>query len=66
MKNNIKIERARRDITQTDLAMAVGVSKQTILSIESGRYVPSTIIALKIARYFNMPVEQVFELEPED
>jgi putative transcriptional regulator len=46
--------------------MAVGVSKQTILSIESGRYVPSTIIALKIARFFDMPVEQVFELEPGD
>jgi len=66
LKNNIKVERAKLNITQSDLAHAIGVSKQTIHSIESGRYVPSSVIALKIARYFNTTVEQVFELEEGD
>lgn len=52
MKNNIKVERAVRDITQQELAEAVGVSRQTINSIEAGRYVPSAVLALKIAGYF--------------
>lgn len=66
MKNTIKVERAKLNITQTELAEAIGVSKQTIHSIETGRFVPSSIIALKIARYFKTTVEAVFELEPED
>ena len=66
MKNTIKVERAKMDITQTDLAVAIGVSKQTIHSIESGRFVPSSVIALKMARFFNTRVEAIFELEPED
>jgi len=66
MKNTIKVERAKMDITQTDLAVAIGVSKQTIHSIESGRFVPSSVIALKMARFFNTSVEAIFELEPED
>ena len=50
MKNTIRVERAIKDITQQDLAVAVGVSRQTINSIEAARYVPSTVLALKIAR----------------
>ncbi|MBQ0150277.1 MAG: helix-turn-helix transcriptional regulator [Bacteroidales bacterium] len=53
-------------MTQQELAVSVGVSRQTINSIESGKYVPSTILALKIAKYFNKPVEQVFSLEDSD
>jgi putative transcriptional regulator len=66
MKNTIKVERAKLGISQTELADQVGVSKQTILSIETGRFVPSTILAMKIARYFKATVEQVFELEDGD
>lgn len=66
MKNTIKVERARLGISQTELADSVGVSKQTILSVETGRFVPSTTLAIKIARYFKMQVEELFELEPTD
>ncbi len=66
MKNTIRVERAKLDITQSDLAAKVNVSKQTILSIEKGKFTPSTILALKIARHFNVKVEDIFELEPED
>lgn len=66
MQNLIKVERAKKEITQEALAQAVGVSRQTIISIESGKYVPSTILALKIARYFNTNIETIFILEPND
>ena len=66
MKNTIKIERAVKDITQQDLAAAVRVSRQTINSIEAGRYVPSAVLAMKIARYFGKPTESIFELEEND
>ncbi|MDT3356747.1 MAG: helix-turn-helix transcriptional regulator [Bacteroidota bacterium] len=66
MKNSVKIERAVKDITQQDLAAAVGVSRQTINSIEAGRYVPSAVLAMKIARYFGKPTESIFELEEKD
>lgn len=66
MKNSVKIERAVKDITQQDLATAVGVSRQTINSIEAGRYVPSAVLAMKIARYFGKPTESIFELEEND
>ena len=66
MKNTIRVERAIKDITQQDLAIAVGVRRQTINSIESNRYVPSTILALKIARYFEKSVETIFILEDKD
>ncbi len=66
MKNNIRVERAIKNITQADLAEQVGVSRQTINTIESNKYVPSTVLALKIARVFNKPVEDVFILEDED
>lgn len=66
MKNTIRVERAIKDITQQDLAVAVGVSRQTINSIEAARYVPSTVLALKIARYFGKSVDEIFSLEDED
>ena len=66
MKNSIKVERAKRDFTQQDLADKVQVSRQTINSIESGKYVPSTILALKIARVFEVRIEDIFELEESD
>lgn len=66
MKNNIRVERAIKNITQEDLAKLVGVSRQTINAMEAGKYVPSTVLALKIARIFEKPLEQVFFLEDDD
>ena len=66
MKNLIKVERAKINITQQELAAAVQVSRQTINSIETQKYVPSTILSLKIAFFFKVTVEQLFELEIED
>lgn len=66
MKNNIKIERARNNFTQGDLAEKVGVSRQTINSIETKKYIPSAVLALKIAKVFNMKVDDLFELEADD
>lgn len=66
MKNTIKVERALKSITQEDLAKTIGVSRQTINAMEAGKYVPSTVLALKIAKYFGKKVEDIFELEPED
>ncbi|MFN3488149.1 MAG: helix-turn-helix transcriptional regulator [Emticicia sp.] len=66
MKNRIRIERAILDITQADLAEKINVSRQTINAIESNKYVPSTVLALKIARIFGKNVEEVFELEEND
>ncbi|MEG0762134.1 putative transcriptional regulator [Chryseobacterium piscicola] len=66
MKNTIKIERALKGITQEDLAKIINVSRQTINAMEAGKYVPSTVLALKIARYFGKNVEDIFELEDGD
>ena len=66
MKNNIRVERAIKNITQAELAELIGVSRQTINTIESNRYVPSTVLALKIARVFEKPVEEIFTLGEED
>ena len=66
MKNTVKVERAILDITQQQLADAIGVSRNTINSIESGRYIPSTVLALKIARHFGKPVEVIFQLDDND
>ena len=63
MKNNIKIERARYNLTQGDLADKIGVSRQSINAIEKGKYVPSTLLAIKIAQLFELPVEDLFFLE---
>jgi putative transcriptional regulator len=66
MKNSIKVERAKKDMTQQDLADKVQVSRQTINSIEAGKYVPSTVLALKIAKVFGVGLEDIFELEESD
>ena len=66
MKNRIRIERAILDITQANLAEKINVSRQTINAIESNKYVPSTVLALKIARIFGKSIEEVFELEEND
>ncbi len=66
MKNRIRVERAERRITQQELAEQCGVSRQTINAIEAGKFIPSTLLALKIARTFSKSVEDIFELEEED
>ena len=66
MKNTIRVERAIKNMTQADLAEAVSVSRQTINTIESNKYVPSTVLALKIAKVFNKPLEEIFILEEGD
>ena len=66
MKNTIKVERARHDLTQAALADKVNVSRQTINSIEIGKFVPSSILALKIASIFDTKVEDIFQLEDKD
>ena len=63
--NRMRVLRAERSVTQEELAAAVGVTRKTINTIETGRYVPSTVLALRLARYFGVPVEAVFSL-PED
>ena len=63
MNNTLKVQRAIIGMTQQQLAEAVGVSRQTINAIETKKYVPSTVLALKIARTFGKPVEEVFQLE---
>ena len=66
MKNRLKIERAILDITQDELAKKIGVSRQTINSIEKNRYVPSTVLALKLSKTFQKPVNDFFELSEEE
>lgn len=66
MKNNLRVERAILRLTQDELARRIGVSRQTINAMEAGKYVPSTVLALKLARVFGKPVEQFFELEASD
>lgn len=63
LKNRIRVFRAEHRLSQDDLAKLVGVSRKTISTIEVGRFVPSTVIALLIARQFGVPVEEVFSLE---
>ena len=66
MKNKIRVARAEERMTQQQLADAADVSRQTINAIESGKFVPSTILALKIARIFGKSVEEIFLLEDGD
>ena len=63
MKNTIKVERAKKNITQAKLAEMVSVSRQTINSMELGKYVPSTVLALRLSRVFEVSVNEIFELE---
>lgn len=66
MKNSIKVERAKKDLTQADLAKLVNVSRQTINSMELGKYVPSTVLALRLAKVFETDIESIFTLEESD
>lgn len=66
MKNNIKVQRAMHDMTQADLAEKIGVSRQTINAMEKNKYVPSTVLSLKIAQLFKAPVEEIFFLDEND
>lgn len=63
MKNWIKVERAKSKITQAELANALNVSRQTINSIETGKFIPSTVLALRLANYFDVKVEDIFLLD---
>ena len=65
MKNRIERIRKERGILQDDMAKAMGVSRQTISSLENGRYNPSIMLAYKIAKYFGMTIEEVFVFEEE-
>ncbi|HVP25856.1 MAG TPA: helix-turn-helix transcriptional regulator [Methanomicrobiales archaeon] len=65
MKNKIKVYRAMHDLTQEDLARKIGVTRQTILAIEKGKYVPSLDLAFRIARHFGVNVEEIFIYERE-
>lgn len=66
MINNVKVERTKHQLTQEQLAQKVGVSRQSINSIEKNKYVPSTILALKIAKVLQVPLETLFQLEETD
>ena len=60
--NKIKVYRAMKNISQEELAVAIGVTRKTINTVETGKFIPSTVLALKIARYFGVPVEGIFVL----
>ena len=62
LKNTIKVERAKRDMTQAELALLIGVSRKTINTIETGKFIPSTVTAFRIAEAFNLKLEEIFEL----
>lgn len=66
MKNNVRVERAILQITQEELAKKVGVTRQTIHALENGKYVPSTVLALKIAAICNKRADEIFQLEATD
>jgi putative transcriptional regulator len=66
LKNSIKVQRAKKDLTQEQLAELVGVTRTTINFVERGRWVPSTVLALKIAKVFEVPFEEVFYLDTEN
>ena len=63
LKNTLKIQRARLNLTQEELAERVGVTRKTINTVENGIYIPSTYLALRLAKIFSVPVETLFELE---
>ena len=63
MKNDLKVYRAKFDLTQEELANKVGVTRQTIISIEKGRYEPSLSLAFKLANYFDVKIEDIFSYE---
>ncbi|MFD1014870.1 helix-turn-helix transcriptional regulator [Winogradskyella rapida] len=66
MKNSIKVERAKKNITQAELAKLAKVSRQTINAMELGKYVPSTVLALRLAQIFDVEISAIFTLEDSD
>lgn len=66
MKNLIKVERARHNMTQAELADKVKVARQTIIAIESGKFIPSALLAFKIAKALDCKADEIFVLEDED
>lgn len=66
MRNTIKVERAKKNLTQAELAERIGVSRQAVNSIETGKFIPSTLLALRMAKVFEVLVEQIFQLEDEE
>lgn len=66
MKNTIKVERAKKNWTQADLANHIGVSRQSLNAIETGKFVPSTVLALRMAKVFETTVEILFQLDESD
>jgi len=66
MKNTIKVERAKKNWTQADLAKNIGISRQGLNSIETGKFIPSTLLALRMAKVFNTTVEVLFQLDDEE
>ncbi|MCK5041501.1 MAG: helix-turn-helix transcriptional regulator [Sphingomonadales bacterium] len=66
LENRIRVFRAEHRLSQSELAEKIGVTRKTISTIEVGRFVPSTIIALKIARFFKAPVEEIFSLNDDN
>lgn len=63
--NKIKVYRAMKNISQEELAVAIGVTRKTINTVETGKFIPSTVLALRIARYFGVLVEEIFVLNDE-
>ncbi|MCJ7465821.1 MAG: helix-turn-helix transcriptional regulator [Maribacter sp.] len=66
MRNNIKVQRAIQNLTQAQLADRTLVSRQTINAMELGKYVPSTVLSLRLSKIFSVPVNELFELEKSD
>ena len=66
MRNSIKVERAKKNITQAELSVLAKVSRQTINAMELGKYVPSTVLSLRLANIFGVEVSEIFELEDSD
>ncbi len=63
LKNRIRVQRAIKEVTQEEVAAAVGVTRKTINTIENGKFTPSTTLAIRLARYFEVAVEELFILE---
>ena len=66
MRNRVREQRTQQGLSQAELAGALGVSRQTVISIENGRYMPSLPLAFRIAQFFDLPVDKVFTPEPQD
>jgi putative transcriptional regulator len=65
MRNRVREQRTQRGLSQAELGAALGVSRQTVISIENGRYLPSLPLAFRIARFFDVPVDKMFDPEDE-